>query len=104
LDILRSDASIQSEIVRRIGQAPWLDAEDVSIAVERGKVVVTGRVEQVGNPSCAARSDRRVPRRARRGRSTQDRSGAGEAALAGYKKVEFEFTQEGKDYVVTAIE
>lgn len=48
LDFLRSDASIQSEIVRRIGQAPWLDAEDVSIAVERGEVVVTGRVEQKG--------------------------------------------------------
>jgi osmotically-inducible protein OsmY len=47
-DFLRGDASIQSEILRSIGQAPWLDAKDVSIAVEHGEVEVTGRVEQDG--------------------------------------------------------
>jgi osmotically-inducible protein OsmY len=47
-DLRRGDASIQSEILRSIGQAPWLDAKDVSIAVQYGEVEVTGRVEQDG--------------------------------------------------------
>ena len=45
---LRGDHSIRAEIERAITRAPWLDADGVSVVVERGEVIFAGRVPAEG--------------------------------------------------------
>lgn len=43
---LRGDASIRAEILHALAKAPWLEAGGVMVAVNRGEVLLEGRVPE----------------------------------------------------------